>query len=219
MIEIKGSELVRVLTNVGLWHDPGAMTGLAYLHFEGASMDAYATDGYVAATDALETALHEDGGGGFFALSESEMDRLLLAAREVKTKTITLEVDLRIKLPYVFNEDEKGKISISEDEGSTEIGIVANPPEWCVALAEEMIEPVGMAYEVFAMRPERWLKLSRVKADKNAPIDVIFLQPWNQKAPAMAAIKIGGTFRALVNFVEREKAKEAIGENAKGWMW
>lgn len=227
VITLKGSELVRILTNVSLWHDPNAVGGLAYMTFRQNLIEVFSSDGYVGALDSLE---YESDTWTYatLALTEMDVDKIVMASREVKTKTIDIYIDpdtCKLHLPYDFSLGEKGATARSApkltlEEGESLVGeAIPSMPDWCLAIYDETLEPEVKSTSIFAMRPERWLKFSRVKADKDAPIDVAFLDPWNNKAPLMAAVRIGGTFRALVNLVERDKAKTALGDKAKEWMW
>lgn len=229
--EVKGTDLAKVLTNVSLWHDPGVGYTGGHMFIQSFALTNqvafYASDGYVAAMDEVTVSyLDKDRGSAWnsfnFLLTEGEVDLLLLAARAVKTKTITLSIRSgQLMIPYTFERDEKGKAILSEVEGNTLVGTSSEEPEW-VNFLEEAIEgneePVNCSG--FLIRPERWLKLSRVKADKDAPIAVKFIEPWNENAPAVALIKIGDTFRAAVNFVESEVARANLGiEKAGSFLW
>lgn len=217
-VEIKGSELVRVLTNISLWHEKTDLFGEhAWLHLSGGRIYAVATDGYVGVKDHLDIEPVEDL--FFWKLATGDVDRLVMAAREVKTKTIEITLaDNAINLPYDFDVDEKGKISIKEGTSCVGEG-VPSPEDWVNAILDVDLDPEPISHSTWAIRPERWLKLSRVKADKDAPIDVMFVDSWNSKAPSLAVIKIGGSFRAAVNLVDRQKAAQKLGDKADFYLW
>ncbi len=221
-VSVKGPELVRVLTNVSLWHDPGVSfsKGKVVAEFGTNQISFFSTDGFVSVLDSLKIE-NEHLSHEVFELDEVDIDRMLLAARDVKTKTLEFTLsEGGIILPYEFEVDEKNKVTLT-GPGSRVVGFLTTLPQWVEATALEIYDPGQTPYmmSALAIRPERWLKLSRVRADKDAPIDVLFVDPINPKAPAMAVVKIGGTFRALVNFVDRNVAIAGLGEKAKDYLW
>lgn len=218
---VKGRELVKALSNVALWHDPNEKIseGCVVMHVTESHVEFFAFDGFVAAMDSIPGVDYEDA-SRTYRLSTDDVDRLLLAARAVGTKDIQLDAGARIEVPYGFTLDDKGKWSLAAEGSRTYIGDGAEFPQWCDAFYDALMyaEPVSVG-GVWAIRPERFLKLSRVRADKDAPIDMCIIEAFNPMAPAVAAIKIGPTFRALVNFVNRDVAKENLGDLALDYLW
>jgi hypothetical protein len=240
-LNAKGPEVVRSLSNASLWHEKDnslAPYVFMYVSFLQGTLSFYSTDSYVAAVDSCGFTIPEDQETASLQkgvkLTEDDVDKFLLAARAVKTKDLGITLGDTLRLPYIFEQDDKGKWSISEEGGSSDVessGLFrATPigsyhqgiPNWVEAFDGVLHDAeccVADPASVFAIRPERFLKLSRVRADRDAPIDIQIVDAINPRSPEMAAIKIGPTFRAIVNFVDREQAKARLGDNAAEWMW
>lgn len=207
-IEIKGTELVRVLTNVNLWLDETP----AVFYICPLGIFVHGTDDYLAVMDWCPVRLDPPTAEIWFELHAEDFDVLLTAAREVKSKDLSVDVTPgSLVVPYHVERDEKDKIVLTEGSSSLVTHEADEFSGWLEIFSEAMDTDCVKMERGFAIRAERWLKLCRVKAEKDAPIDVRFLPD------RMAAIKIGSSFRALVRFLDRGIAKEAI--EKKEMMW
>lgn len=232
-VQIRGSELAKVIRNAQLWQEEGVSltNGRALLSFGRNELTLYSTDGYTAMKDEIEyneptTMAHDDY--VFYWFTEDQMDSFLMMAVDAKTGPLRIEFDLveGVKLPYdITPEDKDNKTKKVLKEGSVFFGEPSDLPEWCQALEEalelaELPESGDLQFETqIAMRPERLVKFFRVRTDKEAPVDFRFMTPWNPKGGPMAAVKIGFTFRALINFVNRDVAKMNLTEEQQVFMW
>jgi alpha-glucosidase (family GH31 glycosyl hydrolase) len=235
--QIKGVELAKVIRNAMLWQEPGVKWtqkseeepgGRVILSFAVAELSFYATDGYAAVRDFIEYSEaiphFTPGKTREFWFTDDEMEALLAMAVDSKTGPLTLRWDQdHVQLDYSVSVDDKKKIILGE--GSVFFGEPTEFPDWAegledaLELAENPEKGDRMSMSEFALRPERLVKFLRVRADKEAPVDFRFLVPMNSKSGPMAAVKIGHTFRGLVNFVNRDVAREKLPEEQKGFMW
>ena len=227
-VQVKGVDFAKVIRNVILWQDQDVRLtqGKALLSFSATELSMYSCDGWTAVRDEVSYVPVEMTDTIEYLLTEDEMDTLLLAAVESKTGPLTLHVTaIALKLDYdVIPEDKDSKTKKSLKEGTIFLGERSTVPEWVDAL-EEALEYADQdsvesyPQDVFCLRPERFMKFVRVRADKEAPIDMKLLRPINPKAGPMAAVKIGFTFRGLVNFVNREVALENLTDEQKVFLW
>lgn len=208
-----------MLTNVNLWLDETP----AVFYICPLGIFVHGTDDYVAVMDWCPVRLDHPTEEIWFELHTEDFDALLAAAREVKSKDLSVDVTPgSLVVPYHVERDDgtegstsasgrKGKIVLTEGSSSLVTHEADEFSGWLEIFSEAMDTDCVKMERGFAIRAERWLKLGRVKAEKDAPIDVRFLPD------RMAAIKIGSSFRALVRFLDRNIAKEAI--EKKEMMW
>lgn len=239
-VQVKGVDLAKVLRNVILWQEQevSLTQGRVFASFSAVEVSFYSTDGFTAVSDWVAYSI-PFGDLDFlqnYWLSEDEIDTLLMAAVDSKTGALTIHLSPEsILIGYAvepkYEDPEKAKdpenlkeIGKTLVDGSVFLGESGVIPEWVDALEEALEEAegnshMGEAQHSFAMRPERLVKFFRVRADKEAPVDMRLLAPLNTRAGPMAAIKIGHTFRALTNFVNREVAKENLKPEHMVFLW
>lgn len=226
-VQIKGAELAKVIRNAMLWQEEGVSltNGRALLSFGLNELTLYSTDGYTAMRDSIEYGEEFSGINDLnFWFTEDQMDSFLMMAVEAKTGPLRIEFDSSgVKLPYdITPEDKDNKTKKVLKDGSVFFGEPSDLPDWAEALEEalELAESgVWRTESRIAMRPERLVKFFRVRTDKEAPVDFFFMEPFNERSGPMAAVKIGYTFRALVNFVNRDVAKMNLTEEQQVFMW
>lgn len=242
-VQIKGVDLAKVIRNAMLWQDPGVSwtKGRVLLSFAGSELSLYSTDGYTAARDhvayAEELQQFSTGKTWEFWFSEREMEVFLLMAVDSKTGPLSISWDTEhVTLPYGYDVKYEDPEKAKNPENLKETGIVLTDgtsffgeptdfPEWAEALEEALEtaeDPQAGERQLqldVALRPERIRKLLNVRADREAPVDFRFLTPMNANAGPMAAVKIGATFRALVNFVHRQTARENLVGEQKDFLW
>jgi hypothetical protein len=223
-VQVKGSDLTRVLVNIDLWLVSG------YLHVDEDGIRGYSTDGFVACADVAELQGKSDdwmpGDEYLYEVTADDIDHLLLITRKVGQKPVEViftETCLTVDGFDFVNEgtDDKPKWVLDvnpEAESSFGIGKV-DMPEW-VHLLLDSVTNIEEKCPVtnLAFRAERFLKLSRVRSDNLAPIDMVLVPPLNSEAGPMVLVRIGDTFRALVNSVNREVAI-ANQPDDRGWFW
>lgn len=224
LVQVKPGDLTRALVNADLWLDDES--SLAFIQFEASGIRTYSTDGFVAMTDFCpyvgspeELGLLADE--PTFHVMPEAIDQLLVYTRK-GTKVIEVDVlEDRFEIPVSLSYDEATK-KYTLGEGTSGFGEYVLSPPWASVLLEEDDRDEEILLSRIAVRAERFLKLSRVRADSLAPIDMKFINPWNSNAPAMALVKIGATFRAAVNLVNREVAMKNAAEGAEdksGYFW
>lgn len=238
-VQIKGIDLAKVLRNVILWQEQevSLTQGKVLASFASTEVSFYSTDGYTAVCDWVSYSMPLDDLPPVynFWFTEDEMDTLLMAAVDSKTGALTIhlkedgiEIGYSVERKYEDPEKAKDPENLKETgktlvDGSVFFGEPGAIPEWVDALEEALEEAeTGRLYpgvSDFAMRPERLVKFFRVRADKEAPVDMRLLAPLNEKAGPMAAVRIGHTFRALTNFVNRDEARKHLKPEHQGFLW
>lgn len=220
-IQIKGSELTRLLVNADLWAEADC-----WIFMDPGCVQVYSTDTFVAMMDVATTEGQEGDVAvkGGYRLTEEDIDKILKATRKVGAKVMDLEITAEgFSIPFLFvNTGTEDKIIWELQEGTSFFGEPSGQPQW-VSLLSDILEdedPILVMTTCVAFRPERLLKLSRVRSDSKAPIAMKFVKAWNPKAQDMTLIKIGDTFRAVVNTVSRDVAVANLDEEQiQRWFW
>lgn len=230
-VTVKAVDLTRVLVNMDLWLVAG------YLHVDEDGIRGYSTDGFVAMADVCELQGKSTdwlpGDDYLYKVDEDDLDHLLLITRKIGAKPleITCEEDCLYISGYVFKnegKDEKPKwvLEEREDAGSSFGTNEDLFPEWIHLLIDSVtVQRETISTDSLAFRPERFLKLSRVRSDNLAPIDMVFVPPVRPETPGkpnpgpMVLVRIGNTFRAIVNSVNRDVAISNLQEGQESWFW
>lgn len=172
-VKIPAPDLDRVVQNCLLYADSKALR-LNDVLFEGngESISVYSCDDYVTLKDTAP--LSEGLFLNSFSLSVSDVDALGDWIKKDKKVVHKYEISLRRKMTgIIFECDET-----STDEDSDNIFLrYTNDQNEAWEIVKELLslENARLNSGGFSVRPERLAKLARVKADKDAPISMRFV--------------------------------------------
>ena len=202
----KGTDIARALDNALLFSDPKAeyLPGIVHVEFSGTGIAFSACDDYATGRDRVgEVTLSTCDMR--FEITEEVAENLRNHARSARAKAVLIEHDA---------------VSLTAD-GSL-MGPIASPEAaWNDILPlidVDAHEPQGLPATV-AFNATRFARFGRVKALKDAPMDIRFLAMPTDVAAPIAVVKIGPTFRGEIQGVRREAAKEHLGAEAQDCFW
>lgn len=168
MTKIPAQELDRIIQNSLLFCDKKAIRlNEILLSFTPDVVYAYSCDDYVAVSDSLE---YEDGFTQDMSIPVADAEKLGEWIKKDRKTVHKYDITIRPKFTgIIFGCDETS----SEDEDDN-IFITYKAPSDSWNLVKILLDPSAseVSYYGFAIRPERLTKLSRLKADKEAPIDL-----------------------------------------------
>lgn len=172
-LKVTAFDLDRVVQNVNLYSDPKAMRLQEVLfHPIGDKIHVYACDDYVALTDSLdiqEGTLKED-----FTLTVQDLDKLGDWIKKDKKVVHKYDIEIRPKFTgMIFECNETSTEEISDNIFFTYAKV--NEGGWEIVKELLDLENQPETGHSFSVRPERLAKLARVKADKEAPIAMRFV--------------------------------------------
>lgn len=201
----KGTDIARALDNALLFCDPKAeyLPGVVHVEFSAGGIAFSACDDYATGRDRVgEVTL---GTSERFALAEESADTICKAARSARSSAVTLALD-----------DDRVSLKVGDDE--TWYEAIAPSPAWDDILPlidVDAHKPQELPATV-AFNAARFARFGRVKALKDAPMDIRFLA--TESAP-VALVKIGPTFRGELQGLRREEAFRHLGEAAADCFW
>jgi hypothetical protein len=202
-IKVPAFELDRVIQNILLFADSKA-TRLREVFFEpeGDFLNVYSCDDYVTLTDKLE--LTEGVLREKFSLSVPDVDSLGDWIKKDRKVVHKYDITLRPKFTGMVFESEE----MSTEDGEDNIFLtytVSNDSAW--EIVKELICPENQVLEAdhFYVRPERLAKLSRIKADREAPISMRFV---DVRGLMVIQFKKGSTAYGAIMPVRPDKVRE-----------
>lgn len=172
-VKVSAVDLDRIVQNINLYTDPKAMRLREVLFTPvGDILHIFACDDYVAITDSLE--IQEGTLKQEFTLTVEDLDSLGDWIKKDKKVVHKYELEIRPKFRGVIFESPDTSSDELSDNVYYSYGPV-NSGSWDVVMEllsteNEMLDTYG-----FSLRPERLAKLARIKADKEAPISLRFV--------------------------------------------
>lgn len=215
------TEAAKAASNVALFldktceHFPDAMH--VSVHDDG-YVEFIVCDDYVSCIDSCSEVSQESVPDEFdFTLTADQAKQFIDFAKSIKnlkTKPGYLEIELNIDGDLVLTD-----LSNNENKGSLTIELSEDKQYMDWRLVRDVLFPKELDYPspLFGIRPERLVKLARVKVPFACPIDMKFVHGPHPKRP-FCLVKIGPTFRATIACIDREVAMQNE-ELPKGSMW
>lgn len=199
----KGTDIARALDNALLFCDAKAeyLPGIVHVEFSAGGIAFSACDDYATGRDRVgEVTLSTCEWR--FNMTEEVAENLRNHARSARSKAVVIEVDT---VSLKADENIMGPIARAEmawDDILPLIDVDAHEPQELPATV--------------AFNAARFARFGRVKALKDAPMDIRFHA--TEGAP-VALVKIGPTFRGEIQGVRREAAMEHLGPEAADCFW
>lgn len=201
----KGADIARALDNALLFCDPKAeyLPGVVHVEFSAGGIAFSACDDYATGRDSVGVLTPPNI--GHFDITEESADAIVKAARSARSQSVTLALD---ELSFVLTVGEVETVADADESSDAWDDIL---PLIDVDAHESQDLPPTVAFSA-----TRFARFGRVKALKDAPMDVRFMA--TEGAP-LALIKIGPTFRGELQGVRRDEAMEHLGEGAEDCFW
>lgn len=196
-MHVLAPELDRVIQNVLLYvNEKSVRVTHVFFTLLGNELRAYSTDDYIAITDAL-TAEGEDHRFEFTIEDTKKLGEWIKKDKKVVHKS-EIEIKFKHTLVNFSCPDFDGDISISipKDSQAEALNIIFQ------LLAEDNYESL---VPVWAIKPERLAKLARIKADKEAPID---LRGVEVRGHLLVQFRKGDTVTGCIMPVDRSKVDD-----------
>lgn len=204
----KGTDIARALDNALLFCDAKAeyLPGIVHVEFSAGGIAFSACDDYATGRDRVgEVTLAT--ADARFQMAEADADAVVKFARSARTKSVVLELS-----------DEKLSITIGDEVEAYYVAKAFHPWDDILPLIDvDAHESAGLPHTV-AFNAARFARFGRVKALKDAPMDIRFYRGPSAEAP-VALVKIGPTFRGEIQGVRREAAMKHLGPEAMECFW
>lgn len=193
-MKISAPDLDRVIQNALLYVNPKSPRLVeVFFVFGPEKVDVFSTDDYVVVTDSAP--LVEGGTAREVCLSIEDVKKFGEWVKEDKKVVHKSEIEIKFKhtLMEVKSNDSDREVSFS---------FIKEPawPAWdfLFELLSEESDPYPI--EIMAVRPDRLAKLARLKADKEAPVD---LRGVNIRGHLAVQFKLGETITGCIVPVDR----------------
>lgn len=201
-LKVPALELDRVIQNVLHYTDNQAIRlQEVFFVISNKGLQAFSCDDYVTVTDSLSV----DSDLSFeFSLSIEDVDKLGAWIKKDKKVVHKYPIEIRQKFTGVLFECDE----TSTDDESDNFFLSFKSPNYeawglVMLLLDEEAEQTD--YTGFALRSERLVKLARLKADKDAPIDMRFVLI---NGHLIVQFKKGETLKGAIMPVTRSLVKE-----------
>lgn len=193
-MKILAPDFDRILQNALLYVNPKSPRLVeVFFVFGSDRIDIFATDDYVVITDSAP--LTEGGIPKEIALSIESAKELAEWVKEDKkvVHKSEIEIDLKLTLMHLSSNDSDRELSISYVKEPAYKGW-----DFMFELLSQEVELRD--FGVMAVRPERLAKLARLKADKEAPVD---LRGVNIRGHLGVQFRLGDTITGCIVPVDR----------------
>lgn len=202
-VKIPALDIDRIVQNALLYADSKAMRLTDVLfNGNGESVSIFACDDYIAITDTgtlTEGKLDES-----FTISVDDLDKLGDWIKKDKKVVHKYDISIRRKMTGVIFECDE----TSSDDESDNIFLsysLENKQAWDIVMELLSSDNEVVVCDGFSVRPERLAKLARVKADKEAPIAMRFV---DVRGLMIIQFKKGETAHGAIMPVKEEYVRE-----------
>lgn len=198
-MKILAPELDRVVQNALLYVNPKSVRLVeVFFVFGSERIDVFAADDYVVITDSAP--LEETGSAREIALSIEDVKKLGEWVKE--DKKVVHKSDINVKFKNTLME-----LSSPDSDREISISFLKEPSyaswDFLMELLTDEAEPRFIDH--FAVRTERMAKLARLKAEKEAPID---MRGIDVRGHLVVQFKIGNSITGAIVPVDRSKVDE-----------